>query len=398
MKRQPIISDNVFLLQDLRVLELRGCGVKRINTQIYHLLPYLSHLDLGNNQIQFLAEDEFHDLHRLHSLKLDGNMLPVILEKTFVHQQQLRYLCLSKNRLAKITDTAFLNLTSLVELDISYNKLSKLESSAVTHIADSLQKLIISGNSFTVSLIRTILQSLYRVWHLEIAHMKLSVIPEKFVPDRIKKLNISGNNISALSIHAIPRQLLELDISNNQLKGLNETVLMKFDKLKYLKLLENPWSCTLCHIKPMLLRVNRTTYLKNVTCASPEKLTGKFLIEIRLDDIQPCTKDNGNKKTITSDKLGLLIGLICVVLLAIFSVIFVIFSYISRHSRSEPQGQKRTIEVTGAGLENAAAFFCKDEISFKFPLDLTQRKMSISTIDEIKKDSQNLTNGTGTGI
>ncbi|KAJ8931518.1 hypothetical protein NQ314_015556 [Rhamnusium bicolor] len=385
---------------DLRVLELRGCGLKRINTQLYHLLPYLTHLDLGNNQIQFIAEDEFQDLHRLHTLKLDGNLLPVILEKTFVNQQQLKFLCLARNRLAKITDTAFLNLTSLIELDISFNKLNKIESFALTHIAESLQKLLISGNSFSLSLIKMILQTLYRVWHLDASQMKLRSIPERFLPDRIKKLNISWNNITTISVQTFPRQLQELDMSHNQLKGLNDSVIIKLETLKFVNLSANPWHCSLCHITSILFRVNKTDLFKNLSCASPKNLKGRKLTSLRLEDITTCnSKQNEDENSSSDNKLSLLIGLICIVIFAILSIIFVVCSCVRRHSTNVARQQKRAAEHAENSLQSATAIFCKGEISFKFPLDLTERKMSVSTIDEIKRDSQqSLPNGTGTGI
>ncbi|XP_057671431.1 insulin-like growth factor-binding protein complex acid labile subunit [Diorhabda carinulata] len=384
---------------DLRVLELRGCGLKRINAQLYHLLPYLSHLDLGYNQIQFLSEDEFHELHRLHILKLDGNLLPVILEKTFINQQQLRYLCLAKNRLAKITDTAFLNLTNLIELDISYNKMSKLETFALTHVADTLQRLVISGNKFTLALIKLILQTLYKVWHLEMAHMKLSEIPDRFLPDRIRKLNISWNNITSMNIQALPRQIIELDLSFNRIKGLNDSTVIKLETLKYVNFTGNPWSCDLCHITSILFRVNRTNMFRNSICASPPKLVGKKLVNLRFEDVTTCEPDNGSSDKMPAHKLSLLIGLICIIVFAIFSIIFVVCSCVRRHSQNLARQRKRAERPENNIEDSTAAVFCKGEISFKFPLDLTERKMSVSTIDEIKRDSQqSLPNGTATGI
>ncbi|CAG9825517.1 unnamed protein product [Phaedon cochleariae] len=384
---------------DLRVLELRGCGLKRINTQLYHLLPYITHLDLGNNQIQFLSRDEFLDLHRLHVLKLDGNMLPVVLEKTFTHNQQLKFLCLARNRLAKITDTAFYNLTSLIELDISYNKLSGIEAVALTHIADSLQRLVISGNNFTLALLKIILQTLYRVWHLEMAHIKLKALPERFIPDRIKKLNVSWNELSSISVQAFPRQLIELDISNNELKGLNDSVIQKLETLKFVNLSGNPWTCTLCHITPILLHVNKTNLFKQSVCASPTSSSGKKLSELSVKEVKACGGSSDSDKKIPSDKLTLLVGLLCIVVLGVLSVIFVVVSCVKMHAGNAERRHKRAVERAENNLDNATAIFSKGELSFKFPLDLTERRMSVSTIDEIKKDpQQEMSNGSVTGI
>ena len=42
------------LLQDLRVLKCRRCGLKKVNPHLYHLLGQLTELDLGDNQVIYL--------------------------------------------------------------------------------------------------------------------------------------------------------------------------------------------------------------------------------------------------------------------------------------------------------------------------------------------------------
>lgn len=381
------------------MLELRGCGIKRINTQLYHLLPYLSHLDLGNNQFQFLDKDEFRDLHHLHSLKLDGNLLPVILEKTFVNQQQLKYLCLARNRLAKITNTAFQNLDSLVELDISFNKMKSLDNDTISYLNETLQKLSLSGNYFKWNLLKSMLENLTRLWHLEIAQMKFTSLPQYVLPEKIKHLNISWNNITTLNVQTFPVNLQEIDLSHNELKGLNDSVIVKLKTLKYVNLSGNPWSCTFCHITSMLFHMNKTDLFKNLTCASPRTLKGLKLSAIRLEDLTTCNSKYGDDESPGDIKLGLIVGIVSFAILTVLSVVFVVWSCVRRHSRNRARQQKRVAEEAENSLRSATAIFCKDEISFKFPLDLTQRKMSVSTIDEIKRDSQQgLPNGTGTGI
>lgn len=124
------------------MLECRACAVRRVNGQIYNLLPYLVQLDLGYNGMPFMSDDDFVDLKRLQILKLDGNMFPVVLERTFVNQGELRSLNLAGNRLAKITNTAFLNMSSLEDLDISYNQLYKMESEIMLPVASTLRRLV----------------------------------------------------------------------------------------------------------------------------------------------------------------------------------------------------------------------------------------------------------------
>lgn len=342
--------------------------------------------------MQFLEADEFIDLHRLHSLKLDGNQLPVVLENTFVHQTQMTYLNVARNRLAKITNTSFRNLTSLQELDISYNKLDKLEPLAMQHVASTLQKFSMSGNHFDLLVIRDVLQTLYQVNELHIAKMGIKELPEHFLPDKILKLNISSNNLTELTIDMFPKKLKELDISFNRLKGLSDRVLAKLGTLQSVNLSHNPWSCDLCHITPILSRINRTNLFKNSTCDFPKYLKGSSLTNLRLTDLTSCENhesDSENKQSVLGTNIStLLVGVLCFLVLLSFSVIYVVYSCMRRRTLNLREMEKRERERDMVSLSDPVAVFSKDNITFKFPLDLTENKVSVCTIDDIKRHSQ----------
>ncbi|XP_030749693.1 carboxypeptidase N subunit 2-like [Sitophilus oryzae] len=397
------IDDTRLPQKELRTLECRHCGLRRINTQIYHLLPYLTHLDLGYNRIQFLASDEFQDLHRLHSLKLDGNMFPVILEHTFVNQQQLKYLNLARNRIAKVPDTSLKNLSSLVELDLGYNKLSKTEGLVFVHVNKTLERLVLSGNNLKQEFIKSIVGVLGKVRDLSLAHMKLASVSSGFFPDRIRNLNLSGNNFSEVTVDMFPRQLFSLDLSKNEIKGLNDSVVSFLESIKRVDITDNPWTCTWCYITDLFFRVNDTNLFQNATCAFPSILKGKRLTKLNSDEIPSCGSTENNPDSSSSmNKKGLLIGLVCIVTFAVFSVVFVVCSCVKRHHRNAVRRAKRAAECQENNVEHlqTAAIFSKSEISFQFPLDLTERKLSVSTIAEIKKDErQGMSNGTiSTGL
>lgn len=345
--------------------------------------------------MQFIASDEFQDLKRLHTLKLDGNLLPVVLEKTFIHQKELKYLCLARNRLAKITNTAFLNLSNLVDLDIGYNKLDKLEMTALHHVAETLQRLVISGNQFSLNVIKDVLNTVYKLRDLEMAQMNLKTIPRDFFPDRIKKLNLSKNNLTEIELKMLPKALQEFDLSLNKISYLEEDLILKFEELHFVNLSENPWSCTLCDLGSVIFRLNRTNFLKNLTCASPRLLRGRTFFSLNIQDLSSCDDFSGESEpSLADDKLGLAVGIISLLVFLIVCVMFVIYSCMQRRVRHSLHEQKRMAEHENT-LDGPTAIFAKGEISFKFPLDLTERKVSVSTIDEIKKDTQTLPNGTG---
>lgn len=382
------------------MLECRNCQLRRINTQIYHLLPYLAHLDLGDNRMQFLDADEFIDLRRLKTLYLDGNLLPVVLERTFVNQVHLRTLCLARNRLAKITDAALFNLSNLIDLDISYNRLSKFESQILNPVLNSLQKLSISGNRFPVSVVKLIVQMVHKIRDLQIADSKLDDIPIGFLPPNVIRLNVSGNNLTNLSAQVLPHQLILLDLSRNQFRGLSERLLSKLERIHEVRLDNNSWSCDVCHVSHIITWLNKTNNTHDLFCASPGKLKGRRIDSLKLDQLPSCDKktDDLNFMLKVKNNIGLVIGGIATGVFLISCIIFVVCSCIRRH-RNARMVQKDKRRSSAEVVEEAAAVFgSKGEISFKFALDLTERQVSVSTIDNMKKETQLHTLPNGTGI
>ncbi|XP_022902999.1 insulin-like growth factor-binding protein complex acid labile subunit [Onthophagus taurus] len=392
---------------ELRVLECRACGISRINTQIYHLLPYLTHLDLGDNRIQFLDTDEFIDLRRLKSLYLDGNMLPVVLEKAFVHQIRLRTLCLARNRLAKVTSTAFFNLSTLIDLDISYNKLSKFDVESLNPVANSLQRFSISGNQFSASMVKSILQVMYKVRDLSIADLKLEEFPHNFISGiQVQKLNISGNLIKNLTVQSLPTHLSLLDASRNRIVKISEKLLKSLIKIETVYLNNNSFSCRLCDVLPVLNFLNKTrtniTNIKGLNCVTPLTLKNNPIdLTLKQRVLPKCPTPYSELSFVEKMKqnVGLVIGIVSLIVFLTACVLFVVLSCLRRH-RNHGENKERRRRKRTPGIEMSedpsVAFGSKPEISFKFPLDLTERRASISTIDDMKKESElsGLPNGT----
>ncbi|XP_060518389.1 carboxypeptidase N subunit 2-like [Cylas formicarius] len=387
-------------IPELRMFECRNCSLRRINTQIYHLLPYLTLLDLGDNGIQFLSNDEFQDLRRLHSLKLDGNLLSVVLENIFINQQQLKFLTLARNRIVKITDYALKNLTSLEDLDISYNKLNKLEAIVFTHITKTLKRIVLSGNNLNLDLIYMVIEILHSLTDIELAQMKLEVIPEHFFPARIRKLDISRNNFSEITRSVIPKQLVYLNISKNRIKGFNEATLATLEGIKTVDVTGNPWNCNLCDISAVVLRANKSVLFKQSVCSSPSIMRGKKLISLNIHHLPGCStsgeSDNGGSGWLS-------IVYMTAVAFSVPLIAVVVYACIKRRNQQPlavDDTTKRTTELEGYGMELATAVFIKEQISFQFPLNLMESKMSVSTIDDVKKQNGKdlLSNGRAAGL
>lgn len=391
-----------YLLQELKALECRGCGLTKIDRQVYELLPNLAHLDLGDNELTSLTPDEFAPVKQLKYLKLDGNHFTTIKSSIFINQFELKKLNLAHNSITKLDRNTFEHLHNLTELDLSYNKLENLENGLLEPVASTLEVLVLSGNHFKLYNLKGLLSNLQlKELHLAESGM-IDVSSIKIFPDTLNVLNLAGNHFSAISPDIIPSHLIELDLSRNRLRGLSDEFLLQTDKLKMrLRLERNPWSCDLCHIIPMLERVNRSAMIRDVKCAHPFTTEGKTLGTLQRKDLTWCTvpsytSSDANFFLLGDDgKIGLIAAStsICLLFLTVFVIVTAI-CYSRRHAAKYYTHEDKLAMEGDSIYDNHSPLFCDEkELSFKFPLDNCEKKLSISTIDEIKKE-HTINNGT----
>ncbi|KAJ8921107.1 hypothetical protein NQ315_015905 [Exocentrus adspersus] len=386
-------------VQELRHLECRGCSLSRLNNEIYHLLPHLAYLDLGDNHISNLPPEELKDLTRLKHLKLDGNRIVVIPDSTFVHQTVLRRLSLARNHLEKFYPKAFESVNNLTELDLGYNKLDKL--GFLVPVADTLEVLVLSGNRMRVHGLKE-LSSLENLKELRLADCGLVDIRIDIFPKGLSVLDLAKNHLVYLPSELLPIGLTELDLSSNLFRGLDEDLLLLLDNVQVLKLENNSWSCDLCHIVPLLDRVNRSAVFRDIICAGPYTVRNKKLEFIQKNELTWCTASSyttsdANFFLIGEDgKVGIIAASTSVALL-VLTVLAIVgaLCYSRRHAaRYYTHEDKLAVEGESIFENNHSPLFCDGELSFKFPLEgAAEKKVSIATIDEIKKEHA-ITNGT----
>lgn len=278
-------------------------------------------------------------------------------------------------------------------------------------IAESLQKLYISGNKVPVTDIKGVLQTLgNNIRQISMADMRFKEIPiDLFSNQRLQYLNLSGNNLSTFPIEVFKTlpNLVELDLSRNNFTGFSERLMTKFERIAVLHFEKNPWGCDLCNIIPMLNRINKTigSYLRTLKCASPRYLSQRTLESLLETELRWCGeldddpaegtllnffKNNGFIIVISVTSVGVL-----VVLIGTIAVIRCCFKRTTgnlyfEEDKDEDKPRSQTQETV---LDSATAIFGQNgEISFKFPLELTERKMSVSTID-VKKEGKSIPNG-----
>lgn len=380
-------------------MECRGCALTKLNNEIYHLLPHLKNLDIGDNEIKTLPSEELRELTSLRNLKVDGNQITIIQDSTFVHQPLLNKLNLARNQITRISRGAFKDFRNLTELDLSYNKLEKFDF--LQPVSDTLEVLILSGNRLKLQAFQ-VLKNMTSLRELRLAECDFTDIYADIFPSSLSVLDLSRNHLSVLSKEILPLNLQELDLSRNRFRGLSEDVLIFLENTPILKLDNNLWSCDLCYIVPLLDRVNKSVTYRNIVCASPYIVKGRRLEMIRKNELTWCSSPSHSVSDANFFLLGEdgKVGIIAAGT-SVFLLVLTVFAIIgalcySRRHAARYYTHEDKLAREGESIfddHNQSPLFCDGELNFKFPLDAADKKISIATIDELKKE-QTITNGT----
>ncbi|XP_055837135.1 toll-like receptor Tollo [Episyrphus balteatus] len=379
---------------ELKVLKCRNCQLKKINPHLYDFLPHLSELDFGRNEFKFMDKDEFRDVKRLTKVLLDGNQLSVVVDELFRMQKSLEHLDLSYNRLAKVPNDAFQNLMNLTYLDLSYNKLVRLEPQSVRRLT-SLQTLNISGNTqMDLHEIRDTFELIPQLTSLAIADMGILPMGLLVPFKQLRYLNISGNHLDNMSLQVIDpcRELEFLDLSRNQLYGINEDTALRIQSIRNVRLDNNPLICDECHMGKLINIVRHLQWKWDTypICFLPKSLRGAEITDLDITGLDTCLEfitDEEKDAASTShnflergglNTLAILGGIIFVLIAIIILAMAVCFS---RHRARYYTREDRRAGGDGKCLEknsDTSPAITGNEINFKFPID-----DRVCTIDEL---------------
>ncbi|ESO90996.1 hypothetical protein LOTGIDRAFT_163508 [Lottia gigantea] len=254
-------------------------------------LTDLEELYLTSNQIHALEGHAFAGLNRLSKLHLDQNRIGTLPGKVFGPLVRLVSLSLNKNNLQSIQDHAgtFSSLVSLVFLGLSDNQCSKIPMD-LFHPLKSLAFLEISNNSFGVIIKNDgageLFAGLTKLERLDMNNNQISTIHDSLFRDlsSLKNLSLARNQISHWGRHLFSstKSLGRLDLSYNLITLINETSLVDLKELKVFDLRKSPFACT-CDTRWFRNWVNTTSVrllgVNMWTCASPASWQGTRLLD-----------------------------------------------------------------------------------------------------------------------
>ncbi|XP_006865064.1 PREDICTED: leucine-rich repeat-containing protein 32 [Chrysochloris asiatica] len=271
----------------LRRLDLSANEISFLQPGVFQALPHLEHLNLAHNRL--VVGTALGPLPHVTSLDLSGNSLySGLVERLLGEAPALRTLSLAENSLTRLAHHTFWGMPALEHLDLHSNVLMDIEEGAfealprLTHlnlsrnsltcISDfSLQQLRVldlSCNSIEAFQTSPDPQGEYQLTWLDLRENKLLHFPNLAVLPRLTYLNVSNNNLHQLPTgqsrgregvrapsegwSALPlsspswttstcplSQLLNLDLSYNEIEHIPEGFLEPLSSLRFLNLSRN---------------------------------------------------------------------------------------------------------------------------------------------------------------
>ncbi|CAF0975735.1 unnamed protein product [Rotaria sp. Silwood1] len=310
----------------LKILDLSSNGLQYIDRNIFQSLEklYLQNNEINSLQLTFLLS-----LKNLKELNLDFNRLTFLPEKIFQTNSNLIYLSLQGNDLNHLTNYSFYGLNNLIHLNLARNRLQFLFNQQPFQYLNSLKILNLDRNlhmnirknilkNLSQNLIELSLQNcnltkinfslnfLFNLQRLKLSSNSLKELPKNFLNYSIISIDLQRNLFTSIPnlFENNSSNLIDLDLSSNQISYLNPYDLLKYPNLKIIGLTANPLDCN-CHlqwIKQWLKENYEQDLIKFLqwTCAKPKHLFGKQLTIINEHDMICDENENIKQETTTT--------------------------------------------------------------------------------------------------
>ena len=233
-------------------------------TQFIKNLQQLEYLNLEKNQIKSLDDNDFANLNNLRNLKLSMNEIESISETAFQNSSQLQFIDISHNNISELKNDLFNGILRL-QLDASHNNLSSIPDKLFEKPkVFRLESLDLSHNQFTEIPVNMLQNQYVSLETLKISHNNIKVIPSDAnilvnvkemdlsfnplsqdsiinvlnEPKTVRSLNMAGTGVRKVPVLETPF-LINLNLSHNSIKIINDDILMKAKLLESLDVSHN---------------------------------------------------------------------------------------------------------------------------------------------------------------
>ncbi|CAH3983989.1 unnamed protein product [Pieris brassicae] len=237
------LPDNLFMdVNNLTWLNIR-CNSINISEQLFKPLERLETLEISHNQMTNMSTNLFSHLAFLRKLSLWQSNVTWFSKDFFSGVNVLEELDLSSNGLNELPTLIFKPLKKLRKLTLFSNKFSTLPQNLFS-TNNNLETVIILNNDVKMKeLPRSLLGNLQSLRHIYIQRCGIEILPyDLFVnSSQITNISLAYNDIGSLQESTFNDQinLLELDLSHNNLKTLEPKLFSSLVRLEKLELAYN---------------------------------------------------------------------------------------------------------------------------------------------------------------
>jgi hypothetical protein len=227
-------------LKNLKILEIYSNTLTSIQANAFMNSKKLLELNVANNDIVYVDEQAFNGLRALKNLKMSENFIKSLPDHVFKSTPALQTLNLANNQLTTLQLDLFMFNSHLVSLDLSSNGLQVL-------LAPTEVKRVVFS-------------------HLTLRHNVLNNIDGlKFLP-KLKRIDVSANQLRQLDVSDGFKELKQIDISQNQWQCNVLEVLVKYlqSRKVQLKVFETNTA------------VQKTSNFNGIGCDNPDTTTNNF--------------------------------------------------------------------------------------------------------------------------
>ena len=266
-------QDSLLHVPLLANLDLSSSSVRSFPTREFCNLPSLTSLNVSNNEIGSIHDlglsisADSDCLGRLSTLDVSHNELSMVEADTLLSWPSISNIDVSNNYIRFVSENVFANSTRLTKLRMSNNQMSHLPAILIAslplmelHLANNslsslpanlfhghinLEKLDLSGNHLMASgLPNNLTSALHNLLSLNLCSNKLANLSIELTRplQNLKELRLCDNKLANISLPPTMINLVDLDLSGNQLTVLDSKAILPYTQLSYLSLAGNQLS------------------------------------------------------------------------------------------------------------------------------------------------------------
>uniref|UniRef100_A0ABM5FLT2 TIR domain-containing protein n=1 Tax=Pogona vitticeps TaxID=103695 RepID=A0ABM5FLT2_9SAUR len=311
-------------LKTLRTLILRQNKMDSIKKGIFKNLTALQLLNLADNQIVTIEPGAFEGLSNLQTLILGSNRITqdTLQEGTFQGVSNLVDLEIFSNDISyespkELTNPPFQLLKFLKKLSINSQRHNGLRHFPVNFLQGLKSIVLIHAGNLAISFLDpNTFKYTPTLQELDLSENQLSSISNTlFTPmPNLTELHLNKNGLNSLSFvsQANFSRLTLLRLAGNQIDVVTEKQIRAMPFLLFIDVRQNPFSCRCSNQKFLMWSLKnpktQVLYFSEYTCASPPAYKGKKLQAFKTSS---CTLNHDFILCITNTAAVMLLMLIC---------------------------------------------------------------------------------------